>query len=104
MAENQDAHLMLLAKRTGYVIILIIQIIERNRIMGRFLVTGITFGVFMTEALIHYNMGMAKSEGEFKLRLPPARELAKIAAVTGTFSVLSGVLIDALQRRVATRL
>ena len=25
--------------------------------MGRFLVTGITFGVFMTEALIHYNMG-----------------------------------------------
>jgi hypothetical protein len=68
--------------------------------MGRFLVTGITFGVFMTEALIHYNMGIAKSEGEFKLRLPPAKELAKIAAVTGTFSVLSGVLIDSLQRRV----
>ena len=68
--------------------------------MGRILVTGITFGVFMTEALIHYNMGIAKSEGEFKLRLPPPKELAKIAAVTGTFSVLSGVLIDTLQRRI----
>ena len=72
--------------------------------MGRFLVTGITFGVFMTEALIHYNMGMAKAEGGFKLRLPPAKELAKIAAVTGTFSVLSGVLIDSLQSRVNTRI
>ena len=40
--------------------------------MGGVLVTGITFGVFMTEALIHYNMGMAKAEGGFKLRLPPA--------------------------------
>ena len=71
--------------------------------MGRILVTGITFGVFMTEALIHYNMGIAKSEGEFKLRLPPAKELAKIAAITGTFSVLSGVLIDSLQRRIPTK-
>lgn len=59
-------------------------------------ITGVTFTVFMTEALIHYNMGMAKSEGNFKLRLPPPRELAKIAAVTGTFSVLSSVLIKQL--------
>lgn len=59
-------------------------------------VTGVTFTVFMTEALIHYNMGMAKSEGDFKLRLPPPKELAKIAAVTGAFSVLSGVLIKQL--------
>ena len=66
--------------------------------MGGVLVTGITFGVFMTEALIHYNMGMAKAEGEFRLRLPPPQELAKIAAVTGAFSVLSGVLIRGAQR------
>jgi hypothetical protein len=71
--------------------------------MGRFLVTGITFGVFMTEALIHYNMGVAKGEGDFKLRLPPAKELAKIAAVTGAFSLVSGVMIDALQRRVGAK-
>ncbi len=68
--------------------------------MQRLLVTGITFGVFMTEALIHYNMGMAKAEGGFKLRLPPPKELAKIAAVTGTFSVVSGILIGTLERYV----
>jgi hypothetical protein len=72
--------------------------------MGRILVTGITFGVFMTEALIHYNMGMAKAEGEFRLRLPPPKELAKIAAVTGTFSVLSGVLINAATRHLSNKI
>ena len=69
--------------------------------MWRILVTGITFGVFMAEALIHYNMGQAKAEGEFRLRLPPAKELAKIAAVTGTFSVLSSVLINTATRRLS---
>ena len=72
--------------------------------MGRFLVTGITFGVFMTEAIIHYNMGTAKAQGGFKLRMPPAKELAKIAAVTGTFSILSGVLINSMQSRLNTRI
>ncbi len=71
--------------------------------MGRFLVTGITFGVFMAEALIHYNMGRMKEENadgkQPKFQLPPPKELAKIAAVTGTFSVVSGVLIGALNNR-----
>ena len=70
--------------------------------MGRFLVTGITFGVFMTEALIHYNMGRMKEEngnGErLQFQLPPPKELAKIAAVTGAFSIVSGVLIGALNK------
>ena len=71
--------------------------------MGRFLVTGITFGVFMTEALIHYNMGRMKEENaegrQASFQLPPPKELAKIAAVTGAFSVVSGVLIGALNNR-----
>jgi hypothetical protein len=75
--------------------------------LGKFIVTGVTFGVFMTEAIIHYNMGQAKSRqdngedsGErLHFHLPPARELAKIAAVTGTFSVLSGVLINTLSKK-----
>ncbi len=37
-------------------------------------------------------MGMSKADGKFWLRLPPAQELAKIAAVTGVFSLLSGAL------------
>lgn len=71
---------------------------EAIRIMGNLIVTGITFGVFMTEALIHYNMGQSKASGEFKLSLPPADELAKIAAVTATFSVVTGLLIKALPK------
>ncbi|MFN2135567.1 MAG: hypothetical protein ACK2UK_06405 [Candidatus Promineifilaceae bacterium] len=66
--------------------------------MGSIIITGITFGVFMTEGLIHYNMGQAKAEGTFRLRIPPPAELAKIAAVTATFSILTGLLIKALPR------
>jgi hypothetical protein len=71
--------------------------------MGRWVVTGVTFGVFMAEALIHYNMGMAEAEGKLRLRLPPPKELAKIAAVTGAFSILSGVLINALPKGLAPK-
>jgi hypothetical protein len=68
--------------------------------MGSLVVSGVTFVVFMTEGLIHYNMGMAKSEGGFKLRMPPPKELAKIAAVTAAFSIASGVLIKALPEKI----
>ena len=71
--------------------------------MGNLIVTGITFGVFMTEALIHYNLGMAKAEGSFRLRMPPPKELAKIAAVTGAFSILSSVLIRSLPKHLAPK-
>ena len=71
--------------------------------MRSLVITGITFGVFMAEALIHYNMGIAKAEGGFKLRMPPAKELAKIAAVTGTFSVLSGALVNSLETRIVKK-
>jgi len=67
-------------------------------------VTGVTFVVFMTEGLIHYNMGMAKSEGGFKLRMPPPQELAKIAAVTLAFSVASGMLIKGLEKSIPTKI
>ena len=53
--------------------------------MRNLIVTGVTFGVFMTEAIIHYNMGLAEADGKFKLRLPPPKEMAKIAAVTAAF-------------------
>lgn len=67
--------------------------------MRNLLFTGVTFSVFMAEAIIHYNMGQAKTGEKFKLRLPPARELAKIALVTGAFSITSSVLIGSLERQ-----
>ena len=72
--------------------------------MGSLVVTGVTFVVFMTEGLIHYNMGMAKSEGGFKLRMPPPKELAKIAAVTAAFSIASGLLIKALPKNINSKI
>ena len=72
--------------------------------MGNLAVTGITFVVFMTEGLIHYNRGMAKAEGGFKLRLPPPKELAKIAAVTAAFSITSGLLINTLQKHITPKI
>jgi len=72
--------------------------------MGSLVVTGVTFVVFMTEGLIHYNMGMAKSEGGFKLRMPPPKELAKIAAVTATFSIASGLILKSLPKNIAPKI
>ena len=66
--------------------------------MKSVVVTGVTFGVFLTEALIHYNMGQAQAEGELRFRLPPPKEMAKIAAVTAVFSVSSGLLISRLDK------
>jgi len=71
--------------------------------MGNLIVTGVTFGVFMTEALIHYNLGMAQSEGKFKLRLPPPKELAKIAAVTAGFSIASTLIMRALPKHLVPK-
>lgn len=71
--------------------------------MGNLIVTGLTFGVFVAEAIIHHNMGQANSEREFRLRLPLPKELAKIALVTDAFSMTSGLLIGALQRRVGPK-
>jgi hypothetical protein len=67
--------------------------------MGNLMVTGVTFGVFMTEAIIHYNMGKAGDGKKFQLALPPPKELAKIAVVTGAFALASGILIGTLERR-----
>jgi hypothetical protein len=71
--------------------------------MGNIIITGVTFGVFMTEALIHYNMGAAKGEGAFKLRLPPPAELAKIAAVTLAFSVATGLIVKSLPKNLQSK-
>jgi hypothetical protein len=67
--------------------------------MRSLIVTGVTFGFFMTEAIIHYNMGKAGSDGGFRLQLPPPKEMAKIAAVTGVFSILSGAATGIVEKR-----
>ena len=54
----------------------------------------VTFGVFMTEALIHYNTGVADVTGQpFKFRIPPANQLLKLALIVGAATTVSTSLI-----------
>lgn len=53
----------------------------------------ITFGVFMTEAIIHYNFGSHKHTEKNEFKLPPTKDLIKIAGVVGAFSILNGIII-----------
>ena len=65
----------------------------------------VTFGLFMTEAIIHYNMGVKDVEEElqprkkFKFEIPPTNEFIKLALIVGVFSVANGYIIDAIQKR-----
>jgi hypothetical protein len=56
----------------------------------------ITFGVFMTEAIIHYNVGIHKNSEDKKFVFPPTSDLIKLGAIVGIFSLINGVLIDKL--------
>ena len=61
----------------------------------------ITFVVFMTEAMIHYNIGVkrnktADQKGKFVLQ--PTTDLIKIGATVDVFSVLNGRIINKLSK------
>ena len=65
----------------------------------------VTFGLFMTEAIIHYNMGVKDVEEQltpqkkFRYEIPPTAELIKLALIVGVFSVANAYIIEALQKR-----
>jgi hypothetical protein len=48
----------------------------------------------MTEAIIHYNFGAHKHTTEKKFKLPPTKDLAKIAGIVAVFSFLNGYIIS----------
>ena len=56
----------------------------------------VTFSVFMTEALIHYNIGVNGHTKTKKFILPPKDDLIKSAIVTAIFSALNGIIIHRL--------
>jgi hypothetical protein len=56
----------------------------------------VTFSVFMTEAIIHYNIGVNGHTKTKKFILPPKDDLIKSAIVTAIFSALNGIIIHRL--------
>jgi len=66
-------------------------------------VTGITFAVFFTEALIHYNYGIRESRNEnmsFKnFQIPKGTSLLTMATIVIVASTISGSLITYTQTK-----
>ena len=58
-----------------------------------------TFGLFMIEAIVHYNQGKneTKKNEETSGFLPPTKSLIKLALIVGVFSVINGMLIENIE-------
>ena len=60
----------------------------------RQIATAVTFGLFMTEAIIHYNYGAHKNTKDKNFKLPPTKDFVKIAGIVAVFSLLNGYIIS----------
>ena len=55
----------------------------------------ITFGLFMTEAILHYNLGLKTPtpKKEDQHWLPPTPALLRIGGIVAVFSILNGIIV-----------
>ena len=67
-------------------------------------VTGVTFIVFMTEALLHYNYGISESKRMpltwSNFSIPTGKKFLKMAGIVIVASTLSGLLINKIEQQV----
>lgn len=67
------------------------------------IVTGVTFAVFFTEALIHYNYGILETKNlPFKwsnFTIPKGKSLLKLVSIVLVASTVSGVLIEKVEKQ-----
>ena len=61
---------------------------------------AITFALFMTEAILHYNVGINKDKPvkERKLEIPPPPEFVELSLTVLLFSVVNGTIISILNK------
>lgn len=68
------------------------------------IISGVTFAVFFTEALIHYNYGILESKNmPFKwenFTIPTGKSLMKMTSIVLVASTLSGFIIDKVEQQV----
>ena len=63
------------------------------------IIVGVTtFALFMTEAIIHYNMGVQADEPKDKFQIPKGHDLGKLALIVGIFSVMNGVIVNEVKK------
>ena len=67
------------------------------------IISGVTFGVFFAEALIHYNYGILESKNlPFKwsnFTIPTGKSLLKLVSIVLVASTVSGVLIEKVEKQ-----
>ena len=67
------------------------------------IVSGVTFCVFFTEALIHYNYGILESKNlPFSISnftFPKGKSLLKMSAIVVTAAALSGIIISRVEQK-----
>jgi hypothetical protein len=60
-----------------------------------------TFGLFMVEAIMHYNLGKNDCKCEEKKPrgfIPPIKSLIDVAVIVGVFSVVNGVILEKITK------
>jgi hypothetical protein len=60
-------------------------------------VAMVTFGLFMTEAMLHYNFGVKHNkpeEAEGRFVFPPPKDFAKIGLTVAAFSIANGIIVN----------
>ena len=60
------------------------------------IVGGVTFTIFMTEAIIHYNVGAKTENPARKFGIPPINRLFNMALIVGTASLVSSLIVSVL--------
>ncbi len=67
------------------------------------IVSGVTFCVFFTEALIHYNYGILETKNlPFSISnftFPKGKSLLKMSAIVVTAAALSGIIISRVEQK-----
>ena len=67
------------------------------------IVSGVTFGVFFVEALIHYNYGILETKDlPFSISnftLPKGKSLLKMSSIVVIASALSGIIISRVEQK-----
>ena len=67
------------------------------------IISGVTFGVFFTEALIHYNYGILESKNlPFSISnftFPKGKSLLKMSSIVVIASALSGIIISRVEQK-----
>ena len=56
----------------------------------------VTFGVFMTEAIIHYNQGLNHDKKVKKYVMPKGGDLARLMLTVGLFSVITSEITHSI--------